>query len=66
MKKGEKKSEKMKVGMENLSEEGRIYIKNLTEAMVLYQNSLVLSGAAAAGRPDKAKTPPDAAEPGGD
>jgi hypothetical protein len=38
MKKGEKKTGKLKAGMENLSAESRVYIKNLTEALFLYQN----------------------------
>jgi hypothetical protein len=59
MKKGEKKDEKLKAGMENLSDEGRVYIKDLTKAMFLYQNSLVLSGAAK--QPGGAKTPPETA-----
>jgi hypothetical protein len=59
MKKGEQKDEKPKAGMENLSAGGRVYIENLTEAMLLYQNSLGSSGRA--GRPGKARTPQDAA-----
>jgi hypothetical protein len=59
MEKGEEKDEKLKAGMENLSAEGRVYIKNLMEAMFLYQNSLVSPGVA--GQPDRVKTPPDAA-----
>jgi hypothetical protein len=47
-------------GIENLSDEGRVYIKNLTEAMFLYENSLVSSGVAR--QPDEAKTLPDTAE----
>jgi hypothetical protein len=60
MKKGEKKAEKLKAGMENLSDAGRVYIKNLTEAMFLYQNSLVSAGVA--GPPAEAKTLPDTTE----
>jgi hypothetical protein len=60
MKKGEKKDEKLKAGMENLSDEGRVYIKNLTEAMLAYQSSLAAFGVA--GPPGKATTLPGAAE----
>jgi hypothetical protein len=62
MKKGEKKDDKLKAGMARLSAEGRVYIKNLTDAMLAYQDSLASSGAA--GQPGEAATPPDTAELG--
>jgi hypothetical protein len=47
MKEGEK-IEKLREGMENLSEGGRAYIKNMAEALLGYQNSPGLSSTAEA------------------
>jgi hypothetical protein len=59
MKKDERKIDRLKAGMENLSEAGRAYIKNMAEALLAYQNSPGSPGAAvnATGRPGRRKTP---------
>jgi hypothetical protein len=63
MENGEKNAEKLKAGMENLSKNGRDYIKNMIKTMLFYQNSLISSCGTISGRPDKRKPPPDTGEP---
>jgi hypothetical protein len=62
MEKGEKKAGKLKAGMENLSENGRAYIKNMTKAMLFYQNSLISSDGTVSSQPDKRKKLPNTKE----
>jgi hypothetical protein len=54
----EEKAGKLQAGMENLSEEGRAYIKTMADSLLVYQNSP--DSSAALRQP--VKTPPEAAE----